>query len=176
MHGKMLVFKSTQHRDKHFEAFPQLREMRTLVIPATHTAEELDMILAIRTEGELSGWAVYKSSTWIKGYEDAIKYCEKNGLTPVELSGLKTVEFLKRLSKCEGLVFLPRGVESCSRIAIEARLLGLDYRFNDNVSVSKEKWFQDLSIEGIVEYLKGQPKVFWNEVGSLINENTACPA
>lgn len=77
-----------------------------------------------------------------KGTKTSIDYCKKNGLT-YKLFPLKEwEEFVKDLSECDALVFFAGVLETCSRMAVEARMLGLKVVANNLVSAIHEDWFK----------------------------------
>lgn len=170
-----VFWKSHIHMNRHFEAFPALEVHQNVVLSATYTKDDIEYLLALsavtRRRNFRRGWAVFKTDNWIKGYQDAVDYCARHKLARVDIGKGSWHDTMKKLSRCEGLVFLPRGMESCSRITIEARMLGLDVAINGNVPVAKEIWFNQ-SVEQMAEYLKGRPEVFW----TVINANITCPA
>ena len=49
-----------------------------------------------------SGWLVLESDSWIKGTENAVKYCKENKLKYELVSGLTHEEMLQKMSS-EGL-------------------------------------------------------------------------
>jgi hypothetical protein len=72
-------------------------------------------------------------------------------------------EFLKKLSTFKGLVFLPAGDDTCPRITVEAKLMGLELITNNHVLHANEEWFNK-SIPEIEEYLLDGPSRFWSVV------------
>ena len=50
-------------------------------------------------------------------------------------------DFLERLGANKFLIFLPKTPETLSRIAVEARMMGMSVVTNKNVGASKEEWF-----------------------------------
>lgn len=62
----------------------------------------------------------------IKGKFDAIKYAEKNNLEYELFRESNRTTFLKNLSQYKGIILMPTILESCSRLFIEAKLMGLE--------------------------------------------------
>lgn len=182
-HAKAIFWKSRRHLERHLLAVPELAALNNIVLSITYTPEDLKFLSDL-AQSRTNKWglfrpktyAVYKSQNWIKGYDDAIKYCKENKLKVVELGSLENREFLQKLSQCYGLVFLPRGVESCSRMAVEAKILGLDVIINSNVGAGGDD-FYNLPRPEMLEFIASRTKLFWNEIGKVVPlEDFTCPA
>ena len=78
-------------------------------------------------------------------------------------------EMLQKLSTYRGLIFLPLIEDTCPRVVIEAKLLGLEIITNSNSQHIKEDWWKDKSIGDIEEYLKERPNFFWKIIHQLCN-------
>jgi len=64
------------------------------------------------------------------------------------------------------LIFLPIQYDTCPRVTIEARLLGLDVITNENSQhISEEWWVEDLDV--VEDYLKNRPEFFWKILNEL---------
>ena len=87
------------------------------------------------------GWIVLGSASWIKGAEQAEKWCKDNDKKYEVLWGLPYTETLEKLAKAEGFVYLPQGMDTCPRMVIEAKLLGCKLHLNDYVQHKDEIWF-----------------------------------
>lgn len=162
--AKALFWKSTIHMERHLKAFPELKREDNTMLSATYSDAEIDYLLDLGAKKRLQwGWAVFKSTNWIKGYEDSVAYCKRHNLWRIDIKDNLWTDTMKTLSHRKGIVFLPRSMESCSRIAIEAHLLGIDIIVNNNVPVAQEEWFK-LPKERIAEYLKGRTRVFWDKI------------
>ena len=108
-------------------------------------------------------WAVYGSSSWIKGTEEALAWCKLNNKTPKILEKMAPQQFLQELAKCEGLVFLPKDSDTCPRLVLEAKMLGLNLVLNEHVLHAKESWFDSDQFES---HLRNRSKAFWDVVNS----------
>lgn len=86
-----------------------------------------------------------------KGTTKAINYCKNNGFKYNLLSIKDWKEFIEDLSQCDDLVFFPGVLETCSRIAVEARMLGLSVTGNNLISALKEDWFK-LKGDDLISY------------------------
>ena len=109
-------------------------------------------------------WAYQRSTSWIKGSEDAEEWAYGQGCKydPCGFTGLDTMEMYNFLSGVKGLVALPRGGDTCPRMVIEAKLLGCELHINENVQHANEGWFANGTYDSIKEYLQSRTEVFWN--------------
>lgn len=167
---------SERQKDVYLQRFPFLGERVSYVLSSVFGFETLAYLKKLRqdfrsealtrtmTHPDLSrkGWIVLGSKSWIKGFEDAEKWCRDNGKEYEVVWDLPYEKVLEKLSRAEGFVYLPRGGDTCPRMVIEAKLLGCKLQLNDNVQHAQEDWFKDDDIEHIEQYLYGAHKVFWN--------------
>ncbi len=89
-------------------------------------------------------YMVLRSPSWVKGYEDSLAYCKSNNLEYEEVWGLDYQTLLNKLRESKGIVYLPRGKDTCPRLVIEAKLLGCDLIINENVQHKDDEWFKDI--------------------------------
>lgn len=68
--------------------------------------------------------AIIDSNNQIKGKQQAIEYCEANGLEFDLVKSPNYESFLKTLSAYKTLVFIPQVLETFSRLAVESKCLG----------------------------------------------------
>jgi len=104
-----------------------------------------------------------------KGLEQSINYAKQNNLNYDIISTDTNEEMLEVLSQYKGLIFLPIIQDTCPRIIIEAKLLGLELLINKNCQHISEDWWQNKSNEEIKNYLKGRPDYFWKTLEECIN-------
>ena len=76
---------------------------------------------------------------------------------------MKYADTLKAMARCKGLVYLPNGFDTCPRMTVEAKLMGLEVIANDNVMHRDEKWF-DASPDAICEHIRSKTELFWGKV------------
>jgi glycosyltransferase involved in cell wall biosynthesis len=166
-----LFWMSDAQRLRYIERFPQLVNHRqSHVLNSVFDNRFFDKINSLKSDQARSGWVVLGSESWIKGYTDAVKWCEDNEKKFQSYWNIPYDEMLSVLSSAEGFVYLPRGGDTCPRMVIEAKLLGCEVVVNDNVQHATEKWWQG-SPESVCDYLKGRPDMFWDTIISLIQHN-----
>ena len=168
--AKTLFWCSNGQRDKFYNLYPDYKK-RTIDFTQSSTFYP-ETVLNIRKvrerkeRGELvpeDRWAILDSDSWIKGTEDAVKYCKENNMNYVLLKNLSNEQFLEELAKSKGLVFFPRDMDVGSRITTETKLLGGTPIVNDQVLHATEEWFNK-SIPEIEDYLLDGPSRFWRVI------------
>ena len=92
-------------------------------------------------------FAVLNSQNKNKGMPAAISFCKENDLSFEYLDPAPFPEYVERISKIKHLVFFPQWLESYSRLAIEARILGCKLVTNNLLGAASEEYFK----------LKGRP-------------------
>lgn len=174
--SKLNFFKSKRHYDKHIAALPRLKENRNIILSVTYTPEDLAFLLNLRYSRERFKkfwpwdkpvYAIYDSKNWIKAREVAVEFCKEHKLKYRLLNFEDDREFQIALSKCHGLVFLPKGTESASRITLEAKIMDMELIVNENASIAGDPFFK-LPIQDIIEFLKNRPNVFWHELERVL--------
>jgi hypothetical protein len=166
----ILFWCSDGQMEKFYGLYPYLRgTVKNSTQSSTFYPETILNIRKVRERkehGELEvqdRWAILDSDSWIKGTEDAVKYCKERNMNYVLLKGLSNEQFLEELAKSKGLVFFPRDMDVGSRITVEAKLLGGETILNDNVLPKFEPWFYR-PLKEIEAYLLDGPSRFWREI------------
>lgn len=114
--------------------------------------------------GNNDKWAVLGGASWIKNQEETEKLLKEKGMDYDVIGGLPYEEFLKKLSEYKGLYFHPAGFDTCPRIVIEAKLMGLSLDLGDNVQIKEELETKFSSIQLLSEYLDTRIDSFWKEI------------
>lgn len=147
--------------------FPFLAERDNIVLSSVFNDRFFAAVKFLKEQSEVierKGWLVLGSTSWVKGAQDAIDYCEENKLDYEVISGLDYGEVLQKLSQAEGFVYLPRGADTCPRMVIEAKLLGCKLHINDNVQHASELWFDTDDSFDTEAYLYAARERFWNGI------------
>lgn len=168
--AKMLFWCSDGQRDKFYRLYPEFKgRTQDFTQSSTFYPETILNIKKVRERkerGELEvqdRWVILDSDSWIKGTEDAVKYCKEKNMNYVLLKNLSNEQFLEELARSKGLVFFPRDMDVGSRITTETKLLGGTPIVNDQVLHATEKWFNK-SIPEIEEYLLDGPSRLWRVI------------
>ena len=104
--------------------------------------------------------------TEAKGIKPSIEYAESNS---IEYDVIKTDthhEMLHLLSGYKGLINKPIIDDTCPRVTIEAKLMGLEVIADEMSQHITEKWWKQTPGK-IVDYLSSRPKLFWEIVKCL---------
>lgn len=172
-YGSMgLWWMSEAQKDHYTKLFPFLAERDNVVLSSVFSDITLGALKLLRggvKDEERKGWIVLGSKSWIKGAEDAVQWCKDNDKEYSIVWDMPYDQVLARLAAAEGLVYLPRGMDTCPRMVIEAKLLGCELHINDNVQHKDEEWFATDDIQAIEEYLFTAPKMFWNGVKAMMD-------
>jgi len=174
-HGaNSLWWMSESQKNWYLQLFPFLLEKTNIVLSSVFSKNTLGTIRALR-EGiqksceERKRWIVLGSESWVKGFDDAKKWCEDEGKEYEVLWNVPYETTLAKLASAEGFVYLPKGKDTCPRMVIEAKLLGCKLHLNDSVQHKDEEWFAVDNLEEICEYLYAAPGLFWNSVRNMMN-------
>ena len=170
--ARHIFWMSSAQRKRYHDRFPFLSQRPSTVLSSIFSPQSLAEMENLRSSArERNGWIVLGSSSWIKGATDAEQWCKDTGKKYEVVWNLPYFDLLKRMSKSEGFVYLPRGGDTCPRMVIEAKLLGCEIHANDDVQHAKEEWFLNKSADEIETYLAGRPDVFWDTVRREIPGN-----
>lgn len=166
-----IFWMSDSQRLRYVERFPALLNHRnSIVLSSVFDQKFFDKIEEVKNQNlARSGWIVLGSKSWIKGFDQAVKWCEDHGKSHQSYWDLPYDEMLNALASAEGFVYLPLGGDTCPRMVIEAKLLGCAVVTNDNVQHASEKWWQGTP-DDVCDYLKGRPDMFWDTINRVIQQ------
>tara|TARA_A200000159_G_C7334269_1_gene344341 strand:- start:1936 stop:3828 length:1893 start_codon:yes stop_codon:yes gene_type:complete len=168
--AKNIWWMSEEQEQRYIDRFPFLAEIDSTVLSSVFDDRFFIQTAKLNKQNKKrSGWLVLESNSWIKGTEDAIKYCEDNALDYEKISGLTHDEVLEKLSESQGLVYLPRGGDTCPRLVIEAKILGCELVLNEHVQHKEEIWFNTEDSFDTHAYLFASRERFWNGIVSKMN-------
>jgi hypothetical protein len=173
-HGKFIraLYRKAEHvffmgqgqMDEYNRLFPGIPSDNFVLQTSTFSDETLNYLSDLRhSRIENEKYAILKGGTWIKAQEQTVAWCEQNGIKFDLVGGLPYKEFLHKLSEYKGLVFRPAGYDTCPRVVIESKLMGLECILNENVQHKNETWFKG-NIEDCEQYLRGRADFFWETV------------
>jgi glycosyltransferase involved in cell wall biosynthesis len=171
-----LWWMSKKQEERYTTAFPVLCNVSQPTLSSVFDIRTLDLLRTLRMKYasvERLKWVVLGSDSWIKGSKIAIQWCKDSNKQYEVISNLPYEQMLEKLASAKGLVYLPRGGDTCPRLVIEAKLLGCELHLNDNVQHKDEEWFATNDLEAIDSYLRSSPERFWNSIRRMIdNEPT----
>lgn len=164
------VFWMSQDQKKRYtDRFPFLDEKNSTVLSSVFDDHFFSSVSSLTNKGKRSGWIVLGSKSWIKGADDAERWCIDNNKKYEIVWDVPYDQMLQRLATSEGFVYLPKGGDTCPRMVIEAKLLGCEVVTNGNVQHAQEEWFQGLP-DDVCAYLRNRPDVFWG-ITSKVAQN-----
>jgi len=172
--AKSLWWMSEKQMQYYHSKFPFLSEGRNTVLSSVFDENFFTHVKDLRTKyenTEKKGWIVLGSTSWIKGYDEALKWCEDNKKEHEVVWNVPYFELLEKLAQSKGLVFLPNGADTCPRLVIEAKLLGCELELNENVQHKDEIWFDTDDMFDTEAYLYAARNVFWNGTKSDMEFN-----
>jgi len=161
-HAKNVWFMSHKQRQTYINKFPFLDNGRTKVLSSLFNNKVLNYFENLEEKERDDVWLIQDSQSWIKGTSDAIEYAKKNDLNYELIKNMSHQQVLEKMSRSKGLIFLPRGGDTCPRLVIEAKLSGCELILNDFVQHKDEEWFAG-SKEETLRYLHTRGKEFWDE-------------
>lgn len=167
--AKSLWWMSERQQKRYWERFPFLKDVPQTVLSSVFEEDFWVLLKQLRDknkDADRKGWIVLGSTSWIKGVDEAVDFCKSQGYEYEVLQGLSPGEFLQKLSTSEGLVYLPRGGDTCPRMVIEAKLLGCKLHINENVEHAGEEWFNSSDLLETESYLYAARETFWNGIRS----------
>lgn len=171
--AQKIFWMSEKQKEQFLTRIPSLffaREDQHVIQSSVFSDEAIDLMVSLRelhktetAKFPIKIWAVQGSKNWIKGTKETVEACSKAKMPVKILSDLQPEEFLKELAKCSGLAFQPLDFDTCPRIVIEAKLMGLELVLNDNVQHKDESWFSG-TLENLENYLRTRGSNFWNHI------------
>lgn len=141
----------------------ELRSKST-VLSSCFSDEQLDLLRDCERKSvkETNKLAVLGSGSWIKGIKESMAWCKLHNKQFEAIPAMDYNSFIRKLAGFTGLVFKPLDFDTCPRLVIEAKLLGLQLYLNDNVLHKDEAWFKDSTVDELQNYLrKNKQEKFW---------------
>ena len=169
-HSKTTFWMSHNQKQRYIDNFPFIDKHETHVLSSIFSEHSLNYITSLDYSKKNNKYLILNSNSWIKGAIDCREYAEANNLEYEMVWNLEYKEVLQKLAESRGIIFLPKGGDTCPRFTIEAKLLGCDLIMNDNVQHKDEKWFK--TRESCLKYMRSRPKAFWEQVEKIWNQET----
>jgi hypothetical protein len=92
----------------------------------------------------------------VKGELEARNYCYQNSIECEAIGETNYEEFIKALAGYKQFIFFPKVLESFSRVAVEARIVGCSLVTNNYLGCASESWFQTLKGRDLLEFVKNK--------------------
>lgn len=169
----LCVFYMSEEQRKMHDMYLEPSKAPQYVLSSCFTKEDLLGLLGLNSKrggANRAIWAIADGNggwhTEAKGVYDAIKYARDNKIDFELVRSPNYHEFLNRLSAYKGLIFLPKIHDTCPRLVIEAKIMGLEMVLNNNVQHLNEDWFKK-NPEEICDYLVNRPRFFMEKIDNL---------
>ena len=128
----------------------------------------LDYMESLLGNSKSEEYFIFNSPYPHKNTTGAVNEANTRGLKYKLVGSVGYETFLKEISGCEGIIFMPLLAESLSRILVEARMCSCKIITNGLCGANKEEWFS-LKGKDLVDYMRNkQPQRLLDIIGSLM--------
>jgi hypothetical protein len=158
--AKRVWFMSNLQRKIFLKNVKTLKQENTEVLSSVFSKKDLLLIDSLKNTKKNDKFLIVKSNFWIKGFDQSIEYAKNNNLEFEIVSNLKHCDLLDKLSMSKGLIFLPKGSDTCPRLVLEAQMLNCSLILNEFVQHKDEDWAR--TPETCFDYLNTRSNFFWN--------------
>lgn len=134
---------------------------------------ELATLLSNWSEEKRATYAVIDSDNWIKNTKQSVGFCLNMQLDYELVKDSDYNRFLKKLSQYSTLVFFPIARETCCRLIVEAKAMGLNVLTSDNSGAFKSEWYSKSGKE-LVDYLNEESTNNLKVLKEMIEKEAAC--
>ena len=112
--------------------------------------EQFDHIRSTYKETKNGKWCIIPG----KRSNKAIQLCETQKIPYDYLKNYKWKDLINVISEYEGIVFFSHAVETCCRLILEARMLGLKVKTDNRVGCTYEDWFGKYKGKELIDFLE----------------------
>ena len=109
-----------------------------------------------------------KNNKWFiipgKRSNKAIQLCETQKIPFDYLKNYQWKELINVMSEYEGIVFFSHAVETCCRLVLEARMLGLKVKTDNRVGCTYEDWFRKYKGKELINFLESKNFVILDNI------------
>jgi len=133
--------------------------------------EDLSLLEKLLKENSVKNdrTAIYDTNNWIKNTNGAIEFCKTNNLEYDLIPNMeKREDFLGNMAKASNLVFYPIARETFCRLVVEAKCLGLNVITSKNYGASLEGWFDAMSGQDLIDFLRMQTEDNINKISKFL--------
>tara|TARA_R110002074_G_scaffold229747_6_gene401179 strand:+ start:953 stop:2569 length:1617 start_codon:yes stop_codon:yes gene_type:complete len=170
LHSKAVMWMSHNQKQRYMSKFPFLEKGNNNVLSSLFTHQTLNYLNSLKGTPKNDKYLIINSQSWIKGTQDCVIYAKQNNLEYELVGGLEYKQVLEKLATSKGIIFLPKGGDTCPRFTIEAKILDCELILNDNVQHKDEEWFE--TPESCLEYMYERSEVFWSMTEETWNAET----
>lgn len=168
-YGAKSVFVQSNLHEKVIKA--NLPKVSTYVVGGNCWAEDtLELLSSLNKEPKVEDRAsVMWSNISHKNTNGAVRYCEWQEMDYEIIRAADPDEFIRAMTANEYLVFLPKTIETLSRIVCEARMAGCKVITNKNIGATSHDWF-DLDGDSLVEVMRGKKEKVIDRIEEIFGD------
>ena len=122
--------------------------------------EQFDHIRKCYKENKNGKWCIVPGKRSNLG----IQLCETQKIDFDYLKNYQWQELMEVMSEYEGLVFFSHAVETCCRLVVEARMLGLKIKTDNRVGCTYENWFSKYKGKELIDFLESNNFVILDKI------------
>ena len=167
--SSLIFYMSDMQRQIHQQAIG-IKDDQSIVLSSCFTEDSFRKMKEYRSKPKSEKYAIIDGHQgWhseAKGVKKSINYAITKNLSYDVFKTSTHDEMLDKLSGYKGLIFLPVIEDTCPRITIEAKLMGLDVITNENSQHTTESWW-NFSLDEIENYLKERPRLLHQKLIDL---------
>ena len=120
-----------------------LSNVNTVVLGGNLWSDDiLDHLESLSLNKKESKYCIMRSNIEHKNTYGCVKYCESVKQPYVVIGPLPHGQFLEEMSKYSTFFFIPKTVETLSRIVVEARMLNCKVVTNNKIGAASMDWFK----------------------------------
>ncbi|MAF25923.1 hypothetical protein CL634_10160 [bacterium] len=165
------VFYMSENQMKmHNDALLGLNKKKKTVLSSCFSPKDMVLMGRLSQKTKNEKYAIIDGKggwhTEAKGVDPSIEYAK---LHNIEYDVIKTDthhEMLHLLSDYKGLINKPIIDDTCPRVTIEAKLMGLEVIVDEMSQHITEEWWKQTPVK-MVDYLSSRPKLFWETIKCL---------
>lgn len=121
--------------------------------------KHLDLLESFLETKKRARYAIVNSPYPQKGVKEAVEFCEKEKILYDIIEDPDYEKFLQKLSQYSHLVFYPSTPETCCRLVLEAKMMGVKAVINNLVGCSYEPWYPKEGKE-MIDFMRKKRKGF----------------
>jgi len=121
--------------------------------------DHLDLLEDLLEGKKRTRYAIVNSPYPQKGVKEAVEFCEKEKILYDIIEDPNYEKFLQKLSQYSHLVFFPSTPETCCRLVLEAKMMGVKIVINNLVGCSYEPWYRKEGKE-MIDFMRKKRKGF----------------
>ena len=167
--SSIVFYMSEMQRQIHQQAIG-IKSEQSIVLSSCFTQDSFKKMKEYRSRPKSEKYAIIDGHEgWhseAKGVKKSINYAVTKNLAYDVFKTSTHDEMLDKLSEYKGLIFLPIIEDTCPRITIEAKLMGLEVITNENSQHTTESWWNS-SLDEIENYLTERPNLLHQKLINL---------